>query len=489
MTSVRLPRTRPPQRWPLRQRGAFGILYAIILPVMLGMIGLAVDLSIMYARGHELQAVADGAALAAARALDGTTEGLDRAREAARIAARKAEYRFLNSDTFDWSPEALKFSTSPDGPWVESGAVSALDVPNLLYAQVDTSGLDARYGTVAIAFLRVVGVEGEQYMARRAVAGRRDTAITPLAVCALNNTPITSRTNAPSTGVDEAVEYGFRRGVGYNLLQLNPNGTTPRNYVVNPLDFPPAPEVVSHYSDAAVRPFVCSGTMPAPPIMGGTTVYVHESFPVSMVAELNSRFASYGGGSVCTRFGAPPDSNVIDFRGGYPSFWISGAPQPLRGSAASLVDGGRLATIADTAVLPAGTTAASYGTLWAFSRPLRYNSATGTSGAAFTRNDWSKLYPVSSGSTLSSSYTSTTSPYDRAQLPHKVTPAMSGVNGRRVLNIPLLECPVSGNTARVLGIGRFLMTTPATTSPPAIHAEFGGMTNYGPLTASAVLYQ
>ncbi len=223
--------------------------------------------------------------------------------------------------------------------------------------------------------------------------------------------------------------------------------------------------------------------------MGGTTLYVHEPFPISMVTELNSRFASYGAGSVCTRFGAPPDSNVIDYRGGYAGFWITGTPQPLRGSAVTFIDGGRLASVADAAVLPAGTTAASYGPLWAFSRPLRYNSATGTSGAAFTRNDWNKLYPVTSGPALSSSYTQAISPYERNQPPHKLSPALSGVLGRRVLNIPLLECPVSGNSARVLGIARFLMTSPATASPPAIHAEFGGMTNYGPLTASAVLYQ
>ncbi len=474
---------------PRRELGAFGILYAIMLPVMLGMIGLAVDLSIMYARGHELQAVADGAALAAARALDGTQDGLDAARANARSAARKAEFNFLNSETFEWSSAALSFSASPDGPWIPSDSVSTLDIPGLLYAQVDTAGLDAMYGSVAIAFLRVVGVEGEQTMARRAVAGRRDTAITPLAVCALNNTPLTSRSNAPSTGVDEAVEYGFRRGVGYNLLQLNPNGSSAKSYVVNPLDFPPAPQVASHYTDDAVRPFVCSGAIPAPEIAGGSQVYVREPFPSSMVAELNSRFGNYGGGSVCTHFGAPPDANVIDFRGGYSGFWISGAPQPLQGSATSFVDGARLATVADASVLPAGTTAASYGTLWSFSRPLRFNSATGTSGAAFTRNDWNKLYPVSSGSPLSSSYSNAVSPYDRNVAPHRLTPAIAGTFTRRILNVPLLECPVAGSTARVLAIGRFLMTTPATLAPAAIHAEFGGITTYGPLTASAVLYQ
>ncbi|UUZ51321.1 hypothetical protein LP420_18730 [Massilia sp. B-10] len=133
--------------------------------------------------------------------------------------------------------------------------------------------------------------------------------------------------------------------------------------------------------------------MPAPPIQAGSTLYVREPFPVAMVAELNSRFASYNGGSVCTKYGAPPDSNVIDFRGPYGGFWISGTPAPLRGSAVPYAHRhGKLATVADADLLPPGTTAASYGTLWAFSRPLRYTG--GTAAAPFTRSDWSKLYPV-----------------------------------------------------------------------------------------------
>jgi hypothetical protein len=483
MTALKAPRERL-----RRQHGAFGVLYAIILPVMLGMVGLAIDLSMVYARGHELQAIADSAALAAARALDGTQTGLDNAKSNARHAARTAEYRFLNPETIDWSPAALSLGPSRDGPWTQIDAVSPSELPRLYFARVDTGELDPIYGRVAIAFLRVVGVEGEQNLARRAVAGRKETLLGPLAVCALNDAPLSMRSNAPASGAQEAVEFGFRRGVGYNLLNLNSHGNTPRSFVINPLDFAPAPAIASHHDDAAVRPFVCTGAIPAPPIESGSTLYVRQPFPASLVPELNSRFASYGSGSVCTKFGAPPDSNVLDYRGGYPQFWISGAPQPLNGSAASYFSAGKLATVADAEVLPPGTTAASYGTLWAFSRPLRYTG--GGAGAPFNRNDWSKLYPVTSGSTLASSYVASESPYDRNVSPHKLSPApLEGITTRRILNVPLLECPVSGGSARVLGIGRFLMTTPATQSPPAIHAEFGGLATFGSLAASAVLFK
>lgn len=485
MTLRALPRVRPGS-----QRGAFGVLYAIMLPVMLGMIGLAVDLGIMYARGHELQAVADGAALAAARALNGTTDGIAAAKNQARRTAIKAQYRFLNAETFSWSNDALSFASTPDGPWIAADAATESEAPNLYYAQINTGGLDPIYGRVAVAFLRVVGVAADQNLVRRAVAGRKDTALGPLAICALNNTELTVRTNAPASGVEEAVEFGFRRGVTYNLLNLNPNGTSPKNFAINPLDFAPAPAIASHTSDASLRPFACSGKIPAPPLAIGSMLYAREPFPVALIAELNSRFGHYGGGSACTKFGSPPDINILDYRGGYTSFWMGGTGVPVRASAAEHISGGRLATVADAATLPPGTTSASYGTLWSFSRPLRYNTTTGAVGAAFPKSEWFKLYPVTSGAALSSSYNNATSPYDRNLPPHRLLPTpLSGEVSRRVLNVPLLECPFIGSNARMLGIGRFLMTTPATTSPAGIHAEFGGLTTYGALTANAVLYQ
>lgn len=467
-----------------RQRGVFAVLFAIMLPVMLGMVGLAIDLAMMYARGNELQAVADATALAAARALDGTQAGIQAARDSARYTAVRSWYRFLNPDPVSWSDEALSFGASANGPWISFGAVGASDVPTLLYARIDTGGMEERYGRVALAFLKVVGVAEQQNLSRRAVAGRKDTALSALAVCALDNTEITKRVN-PTAGYDEALEYGFRRGVTYNLLNLNPNGTQPKNYAINPLDFAPAPALPSHQSDAALRPFVCSGKIPAPPLANGTMLYVREPFPASMVTELNSRFGDYSNGSVCTKFQSPPDSNVLVFRG-YPSFWME--QSPVNASADTLVSGGRLVTIADAPGVTPGTNFASYGTLWSFGRPLRYNSATGGMGSAFSKNDWDKLYPVGVNPAPESNYSNPVMPYPRAVSPHFLGPTgMSGDAQRRVLNVPLLECPVAGSSARMLGIGRFLMTTPATSSPLGVHAEFGGLATYGALAASAVL--
>lgn len=376
---------------PGSQRGAFGVLYAIMLPVMLGMIGLAVDLGIMYARGHELQSVAGGAALAAARALNGNTDGIAAAKTNAGRVALNSRYRFLNASPFVWSNDALSFASSPNGPWVAADAADS-QASNLYYARVDTAGLDPIYGQVAVAFLRVVGASADQNLVRRAIAGCKDTALGPLAICALNNTELTVRTNAPASGVEGVVELGFRCGVTYNLLNLNPNGTSPTNFAMHPLDFAPAPAIAAHTSEASLRPFACSGKIPAPPLAVGSLAYVREPFPVALIAELNSGFGDYAGGSGCTKFGSPPDINILDYRAGYGSFWMAGTALPVRASAAEHLSGGRLATAADAVTL-------------------------------------------------------------------------------------------------LLGIGRFLITTPATTSPAGIHAQFSGLTTYGALTANAVLYR
>lgn len=53
---------------------------------------------------------------------------------------------------------------------------------------------------------------------------------------------------------------------------------------------------------------------------------------------------------------------------------------------------------------------------------------------------------------------------------------LHAVRGRRVLNVPLLSCPIvpgARATATVLCVGRFFMTVPAT--PTTLYAEFAGL--------------
>ena len=67
--------------------------------------------------------------------------------------------------------------------------------------------------------------------------------------------------------------------------------------------------------------------------------------------------------------------------------------------------------------------------------------------------------------------------------------ARKGAAGRRVLNVALLSCPVPAGalaTATVLGIGKFLMTVPATAT--SVRAEFGGLVAEQSLGGAVELY-
>ena len=61
-------------------------------------------------------------------------------------------------------------------------------------------------------------------------------------------------------------------------------------------------------------------------------------------------------------------------------------------------------------------------------------------------------------------------------------------SNRRVLRVPLLACPIAaGGAANVLGIGKFLLTAPATET--SVYAEFGGMVPEHTLGGNVELYQ
>jgi hypothetical protein len=54
------------------------------------------------------------------------------------------------------------------------------------------------------------------------------------------------------------------------------------------------------------------------------------------------------------------------------------------------------------------------------------------------------------------------------------------------LNLPLLACPVSGDKATVLGIGKFFMTVPATAT--SLYGEFAGLVSEQALGSQVQLY-
>ncbi len=476
--------TKAPHRAIRRQRGAVLILFAVLLLLILGFMGLAIDSSRMFNRKVELQAVADFAAMEAAQKLVGTPAGIDEALAAAAAATSVQKYQYGNSSNA-WSDAAIKFAVSPTSGWLDVSV--ARDAPgNIKYAKVETADLAADSGAVATTFMKVLSPDLlSKNVSASAVAGRTMVNFTPLAICAMSASAAVSR---PPSG--ELVEYGFRRGVAYDLMQLNSSGTSPVNFVINPIDAGGSPAGAGNTAPDVVGPFVCAGSMPAVGGVGGQ-LSVSQPFPLASLYEhLNSRFGQYAGGA-CDFRSAPPDTNIKSFVYNASSSWMKSVPGGQ--GAQSLVNAGRLQTVADPQPHPAGNTAAMYGQMWAYARPVPFSAYTpgvpepGTGYTPFAPSAWPALYAPGSPEPKGSYPLNT--PYMYGMPQHQAPSVAYGrpLRHRRVLNVPLVACPVAGSNADVLAIGRFFMAVPATST--SLYAEFAGIASGQALWGTVELYK
>ncbi|UVW26844.1 pilus assembly protein TadG-related protein [Massilia sp. H6] len=486
-----------------RQQGAIAVMAAGCLLLMLAVCGIALDIAQVYNRNMELQSLADAAALAAASQLDGTQQGvsnaLDKARDVVEEGSKTLRVKY-GATKVNWNDAAISFgrSAATDAEWSDA-ASAAQAAAGMLYARVDTRPLGDGYGLVSTVFMHVLAPQsGNAVLSARSVAGRSSVNVTPLAVCAMSPTDREGRSN-PANGSTpanvELVEFGFRRGVSYDLMQLNSNGTTPAHFIVDPVTPPGVLGSAAHVTTSAVAPFVCSGTMAVGELTSGNVTVVR-NFPLDELhGALNSRFGDYSSG-LCTANGAPPDFNVRPYQYSSGVSWMS---TPRSGQAAQSFSGnGKLQTIADPSPPPVAATAAAYGPLWAYARAVPFSAYRAgvpepASGyTPFATNTWPALYgpgkPVASGypSGSGTPYTS----YGGSFFMAAPMASRPGVRQRRVLNVLLLRCPVVGaglGQATVAGIGRFFMTVPATTT--TLVAEFAGLASESVLGRHVELYR
>ncbi|MBD8529370.1 MULTISPECIES: pilus assembly protein TadG-related protein [unclassified Massilia] len=458
------------------QDGAIAIMTAFVIVIMIAMFGMALDLSRSYNRKAELQNAADAAALVAAATLDGTPQGIDRAVTEAGATAENSTFAY-NTDSVTWDNAALKFATGADGGtggWMDAATAKAT-ASTIFFAQVDTSALDSRHGNIQNFFMPILSPAlAKTDVAASAIAGRDSLNALPLAICANSNTP------AAPLSSGELVEYGFRRGVTYNLMNLNPGGQSPENFLLNPIA--PSGTVGTAMKNRmdVVGPFICTGKMAIPTLQGGE-VTVERGFPIDpLYVQLNSRFGTV---APCQSSTAPADPVVKSFDLASAT-WMKDKPDNL--SANSLAAPDPLLTVAEK---PDGATNTAYGALWTYAKAVPY-SAYASYGAVepakgystYKDTDWGLLY--SPGLPQAKSYPNT--PYQAAggSATYKL-----GRN-TRVLHIPLLSCPVPAgalSTATVVGIAKFFMMIPASSS--ALYAEFAGMTTETALGGNARLYR
>ncbi|MBG6223026.1 hypothetical protein IWX79_003987 [Janthinobacterium sp. CAN_S1] len=470
-----------------RQRGAILIAFSILLIVVLGFIGLALDVGQVIGRKTELQNLADNAALAAAAELVGTPEGLLVAVERAKHSAADRSVWRRRMEGAILSDASIRFASASDAPaseWYAAGAVP--DPATALFARVDTQANTPSLGQVATAFLGAWSPALRTLDTRaRAVAGRSSLHLTPLAICALSGSAASARTNAALLPAVELLEYGFRRGVAYNLLKLNAHGAVPEHFVLNPLGQPGLVGPSQQVSESSVLPFVCSGTVLYRRI-GSAQVHVHRPFPSALWPAFNARFNQYAG-SGCHPVTAPPDMNIRAYPNTAANWWMMNMPD----APSALSSGNPLLSVADPESNATPPAVGSYGPLWSFGRAARYSNPKPAGGyLSFAISDWAKLYPAAPTAPVAKSlYPSDKAPY--LTTAYQTAPSgNTGVAQRRLLHIALLACPLpAGNDvlAQVRGIGRFFMTAPA--SNGMLSAEFAGLANEGSLLGPAELLQ
>jgi hypothetical protein len=473
-----------------RQAGAFAIMFAFLIMFIIGICALATDVGAMYNRKVDLNAMADAVALAAARDLNGTAAGIAAARKSAKDAAERLTYQ--NGSAFVWDDAALSFGSAParSGPWISAaGPVAAPE--SLFYAKVDTALLDAATGTVHPLLMPILSTHFSSLQVNHsAVAGRTTVNVTPIAVCAMSPNAVSERVTGLAS--NELVQYGFRRGVSYDLMQLNPDGVTPARFLVNPVIAPGVGSAA--FNTDVIGQFLCAGTMWVPRLTGGSLRVspLPTASPLASLSQLlNSRFDDYTGG-FCSENGAPPDYNIKQY-----TYDIDKAVPwmlPTKGlaAAATTTARNRLETIADLPAAPGGIQPGDYGPLWAYAKAVKYAATEPASGyVKFDTANIKDLYK--SGPTAPAYPTDSPTPYLAVTGNNYSPPAVAhteiATDSRRVLNIPLLACPVlagSNVEASVLGVGKFFMTVKA--KDDKLIGEFGGLVAPESLTGLVELY-
>lgn len=467
-----------------RQDGAFAVMFVPLLVVMVGFWGLAIDIGQIYNRKVDLYGVAKAAALAAARELNGTPAGLVAARNAASAAVANLRYKnYGGGIPIPWRDEALRFSTTSSraGEWIPSTAAANGLAPELLFARVDTADLDPSIGEVRTFLINIFASRlATVQITDSAIAGRTSVKAFPIGICAMSPDAAAAR---PATS--ELVQYGFRRGISYDLMKLNPNSTTPVRFAIDPVSEPGTNS--QSFSIAALKPFVCNGSMWVTRITGGTirVSELPDASPLaSLRAALNTRFDTYANSS-CSPSGAAPDINIKSYT--YDQEGVVKWMSPNKGTAAvaTTTTRGKSEPVIDLPTAPASP--GDYGPLWAHAKAVRAPSPVDSPEpaggyATFSHTDWPTLYP--SGPTSSNYPTSPPVPYRASttasgyyQAPSIANKPMA-VPYRRVLNIPLLSCTPtapsgSSTAATVVAIGKFFMTVPATDD--SLIAEFAGL--------------
>lgn len=96
------------------ERGALLVMTALVLPLAIGVCGLALELSMAFQRQSQLQQVADTVALSAAQQLDGSASGIVMAGSAASVVVANRQVRGVGRVWLNTA--VLSFAAGPGRP-------------------------------------------------------------------------------------------------------------------------------------------------------------------------------------------------------------------------------------------------------------------------------------------------------------------------------------------------------------------------------------
>ena len=150
-----------------REKGFVLIVTCMVLAIVLGLAGLAIDAGRMYVVRSELQAFTDSASLSAALELDGTLAGLRKAREAAAVIARGEHSMRWDLGSKSIDDFKLSFAKGVAAPDDQSWQDAPRDGNGYRFAKVMTSV------PVPLTFLRALpGIQSDSSkVAAASVAG------------------------------------------------------------------------------------------------------------------------------------------------------------------------------------------------------------------------------------------------------------------------------------------------------------------------------
>ncbi len=197
------------------ERGAILVWFALGLLVVVGFIGIAVDVGRMYLVRTEGQTFVDAGALAAAAELDGTSAGITRAVNAAGTSWTKYHLHSLS-----FPAPTVEFATSSTGAWKAPGNVPSPPT-DYRFARVTTNL------TLPMYLMPIFTGTDNATVAARAVAGQinitsSSEGLLPFAVMAHSSDPTAGN------------GYGLIRGQSYTLRWESGANSDLAAYISNP---------------------------------------------------------------------------------------------------------------------------------------------------------------------------------------------------------------------------------------------------------------